>query len=475
MTSPFTISRFGGLNTIADPQEVGAEAAVSLLNVDTDLRGGIRARDGYSNHTSGAAANPYRSLFFSPSGHLIGVRAGSGEDVMEAIASDGSVADSEASGAPGGFPALTSFANVGTPTDTFTYIAAAGFPAVKTWNGTAFANASFSGAGVTPAGASKLASWKERLVHELVGQVNFSDAGDSTSFGANNFVFPDPGDGETSTGFLTWGDLLFLFRQTKMYVFYGVATDGDGQPIFNYRREVYGDLGSLMGRVVAPDGIYTLTTKGLYRTTGGPMVLVSEQPRGMFSSLLAKTIPSGYSLLPSGALQNRVYFSACAAGGSTLNRTLVFDTVTNDWLLWDIAAQSLSTSRYTGAGSFLVFGVTSGHIAKLDPTVTADAGSAIAWNYTSGLYDLGEPARVKVTLESTLWGTGTVTLQVANDHGSVDTGSAITLGTSPAVAQGWQQIDREGTLWQHRLSGASAGAVHRLSHLVSSVKPVGVG
>lgn len=475
-TSPFIINRFGGLNVIVDPQEVGPEAAVSLLNVDTDSRGTLRTRDGYSNHTSSAAAHPYRSLSYAPSGHLLGVRSNGGGSAarMEAIDSAGAITDTEVGTNPlSSTPGKARFASIGSISNTFTHIVSPDFNV--TWNGTSFAAASYSGGGSTPTGTSRIAAWKERLASVTGSQVNFSNAGDSLVFGANDFVVPDPGDGETTSAFVTWGDLLFLVRQTKMFVFYGVATDGDGEPIFNYRREVFGDLGSFQACVGAQDGLYVLTTKGLYKTAGGPMVLVSEQPRGLFSSLLNRSIPSDYSELPAAAFQQRLYFACPASGSSALDRTLVFDQVTNDWLLWDVAALSLAIGRYFTGGSLIAFGLASGHMAKLDPAVATDAGSAIAWNYFSGIYDLSKENRVAVTLESAMWGTGTVTLQVANDHGSVDTGSALTLGTSPAVAQTWQQVDREGTFWQHKLSGTAAATVNRFAHYVSFVKPTGVG
>jgi hypothetical protein len=107
--------------------------------------------------------------------------------------------------------------------------------------------------------------------------------------------------------------------------------------------------------------------------------------------------------------------------------------------------------------------------------VATDQGSAFSWSWTSAPYDLGYPGQVKITRESRLWGVGTVTMKVANDYGSFDTGSALTLGTNPTVADAWQQIDREGTLWQHKLSGTGAASVSRLEHMISFVKPAGVG
>lgn len=476
-TSPFVVNHFAGLNVLVDPEEVGPEAAVSLLNVDTDLRGVLRTRDGYSNFTSGAGANAYKSLYFHPGGQLLGVRAGATE-TTEAFNSSGGVASSSAAFA-GGNGGKVRFASIGTPAASTTYIASSA-GSVLTWDGSAFATPVFTGGSLySPTSANALlAAWKERLVSaSLTGNsvVAFSDPGAPTVFSTNNFVQPDPGDGETTVALCGFADLLFLFRQTKMFVFDGIDTDGDGEPVFVYHRQVFGNIGSFLGYAVAQEGVYVLTTKGLYRTQGGPLTLLSEQPRGIFGSLLSRTIPTDYDLLPATALQNRLYFGAPALGSSSLDRTLVFDLTTGDWLIWDIAAQSMTTSRYTAAGSLVTFGVPSKHIAQLDASATADAGTAIAWNYTSGIYDLSADNRVSVTLESALWGTGTVTMQIANDHGAVDTGSALTLGTSPATAQAWQQIDREGVFWQHKLSGAASGRVNRVIHYVSFVKPAGVG
>jgi hypothetical protein len=94
-----------------------------------------------------------------------------------------------------------------------------------------------------------------------------------------------------------------------------------------------------------------------------------------------------------------------------------------------------------------------------------DDGTAIDWSYTSSASDFGYPGRVKITRESNLTGSGSVALQVANDYGSFDTGSTVTLGTAPAVTTGWQQIDREGTLWQFKLSGSGPARVDRLINI----------
>jgi hypothetical protein len=120
-------------------------------------------------------------------------------------------------------------------------------------------------------------------------------------------------------------------------------------------------------------------------------------------------------------------------------------------------------------------------VSKVSSASTADNGSAIAWSWKSGsTVPIGDPARVAITLESKLVGTGTVTLKVAtydaasSSSGALDTGSSGDVGDGPAVAEGWQQIDREGSWFQHELSGSGQASVSRLVHYVSSLKPAGV-
>jgi hypothetical protein len=44
-----------------------------------------------------------------------------------------------------------------------------------------------------------------------------------------------PNDGEVITEWRVGAATLFVFKQTKFFVFYGNSTDGSGNPVFNYR------------------------------------------------------------------------------------------------------------------------------------------------------------------------------------------------------------------------------------------------
>lgn len=491
--TPVVIDGFRGLDVVGDPLNIQPEFAQSLLNADIDVRGAVRARDGYSNFTTSAAAFKYQSLYFaprSPFGHLIGARANATPtETLDAIDSTGAVVATRAStGAGATFQGTVYFATVGNATTTYTYIAESSFIAAQTWDGTTFADAVFTGTGTGPASNSRLAAWQQRLAYESAsGAIVFSNNGDSTIFTLNDSASPEPGSGETTTAFVTWGDLLLYIRRTRMYVFTGVSIKGDGTAQFNFRTVVFGALGDFLSCVVAPDAVYYLTSKGLYKTTGGPMVLVSEQPRGIFGIsgaplFWAGGFPAGgYNTLPGAVLQNRLYFAASSAGTS-MDRMLVYDLSTGDWLLHDIAAQCLAVSRYAVVANVLVFGVPSTRIAKLDPTVSTDAGTAITWNWTSGYSDIGgyfRQARIKsgerkAIREVDIVGTGTVTHQMLTVNGRpgdvTDPGGAVTLGTPPNPARGKRRRNVRGTWIAHKLSGTAPAVVSQLTYWLTGTE-----
>lgn len=476
--TPLTIERFGGLNLLADEFEVGTAGAVSTLNMDLDVRGALRVRDGYTNHTTGAGGTAYRAMYFAEPSTLLAIRGSLATNcTIDALDSSGAVAATVTDHI--GVPSLASFASIGTPLATTTYIACSGFTNVKTWSGSAFANAAFTGAGTVPTNGDLLAAWQERLVaaaSAVNAKVRFSNAGDATVFGADD-VYPDPGDGEVNRALVAFGPYLILFRDTKLFSFRSISTDNDGGAFFNYDRYVHGQIGTFIGYAVATDAIYVLTDTGLYRTIGGPLELVSEMPRAIFNGTLA-LIPissTDYFYAPGAAFNRRLFFALPATGSSTLDRTLVYDQLANEWLTWDVAAQSFAVTTYSGSTPKLMFGVPSKHIAKLDTTATTDAGVAIAWSHKSGKYPLSDPGRVAVTQESSLVGTGTVTLRLDSDLYSNQAASAI-LGTAPTPAEGFPSpVDQEGRWLQYTLSGTGPASVSELKHFISFVKPAGIG
>lgn len=484
---PFSADQFGGLDLRSDPEEVGLSMAVDILNVSLSRNGRITTRDGYSSLYAGPAGvtnifplstETVLASFDANSIKAVALFSGTATATASIASSVSSIATA---GGSGGF-----------------YYTDGSSAQVKKYLAGAFS----SPAGLANIKGLFLATFplEDRLVVAdavNTGRVIFSEPGTPEVFNYDTVPTPDvgdyvdlePGDGEQITGLAVYGTQLFVFKKTKFFVFYGNSIDADGNTRFNYRMVNTGvgcwQTSSNENRVltaVHTSGVYFVAQDGIYRTIGGEPVRVSDPISPLFKganipippSFLLDTTPAiiwGFL----GVAADRLY--ACNTGGSG---TYVLDLTTGGWSAYDWGASAvfegarlasgLDTNGYRGAA---VIGI-AGALHLSNQSKTTDNGSAISWRWLSGAYNLSDPGRAAITLESRVWGTGTATLKVANDHGSVDAGSALTLGTSPATADAWQQIDREGVWWQHQFSGSGQATINKLVHYMSFVKPAGV-
>lgn len=487
-TTPYTIDRFDGLRLLADPTEVGPNAAVDMLNVDLDRDGRVRCRDGYAKFTSSALAGDVMSMAaLYGSFYTLLVWAGG---TCYAIGPAGSSLGSIVLGSA--VPAMwvpRYPISLGT-TDTAGHVVTYNDP-IATWANVDVAalgavSDTWSAIGYTPT--------SDRLV--LTGgqtnpdRVTFSDPGGNT-FTATSWVEFSKWDADATVATANYRDRMIVFKGRKFAVFTPESTARDGTPVFNYYMVDTGiGLVSRFGVAKAREGVYFVGRDGIYITAGDAPVKIS----GALDPLFRGTVTAPYagsaisqqylSLSWLAMYRERLYFSVATGASTVNNRVFVYDPQTQQWSVWDIPMASM-TSFMIGTPGYddeLVFGYATGtnDIGRHFRTQTTDAGSGIAWNYTSGLYaPSGDRGRVAISLESQLIGSGTVTMQVAttggggSSNGAFDTGSAVTLGTAPAIAEGWQQIDREGALWQHKLSGTGAATVSGLSHYLSFVKSSG--
>jgi hypothetical protein len=127
----------------------------------------------------------------------------------------------------------------------------------------------------------------------------FSDAGAPETYSANNYVHLIPGDGEEIIGVCTFGNQLFVFKESKIFVFYGTATDSTGNPVFNYRTVVVGLYWRLHDYITgnwlrpSPDGVYFArqVTASTRRMAGHPVKVTSAVESRCFQAA------TGYSQL----------------------------------------------------------------------------------------------------------------------------------------------------------------------------------
>lgn len=474
-----TFERFGGLNLVQDPQEAGAEQAISLLNVTLDRNGRLRCRDGYTvSYDLGAGT--FTSALFPVSDDIVlasfaanSVRAidlGTGTSLAN-VALTGAVSSFAAAGTAGGI-----YFTDGTNTQ------------IRRYQGGAFS----SPAGLAAYEGNYLAvqPLDDRLViadANSTSKLWFSDVNAPETINASNYLQLTPGDGEPIVGRAVYGTELFVFKKTKFFVFPGNSTDATGGAIFNYRMVDTG-IGVAPAAtgysVVATHetGVYFLGTDGLYRTVGGPPEKVSGpiDPvfAGMnlpipapFSNLVATPITSWYNL---SVARDQLYALGATAGGSFAQ--FVYDIYGRTWTVYALPATCAldgsllgDTTNFRGS---VLFGVQNAsdfdaEIWKSNSSMSTDNGTAISWHHQSGLYDLGSQSS-KRTRETVLWGSGTPTVSIFTDHGTTDSNAgSVTLGTAPAVARGWHSKAYEGVLFSHKISGSGPATIHRIGHQVA--------
>lgn len=519
---PFVVDRFGGWDLLNDPEEVGPSTAVDLLNVDLDRRGRLRSRDGYANFTASAALSPYSGIFsyVSPGGRfLLAVKDG---DSLNAIDDNGTITSALSTADFDSAANLVTCAFFGKPATasadevTLAYIGN-GLNSIRRWDGSAWTTPTATVAGVgslaMPKGCPYFYPRSNRLVttcfasgsHVLgpnglqssPSHVWFSDAGTLTnplageSYTVTNFVELTPGDGQRIRGCAAFQNDFYVFKEKRFFVFYNEGVDGNGNAVFNYKvvegvgmSGYTSSINASEAVTTAPDGIYFLNGDGIWKTAGGPAVRVSTAIDPFFNGTGSTFINRTRLRKCVLTWHNNRLWAAVPTGSATVNdRLLVFDPELGTWMMHDLPAAGLTPHTTSSLLSpELFFSRSSGakHIGRHGPLYTLDDASAISWSYTSGQYDMAQPGRVKITRESKLVGTGTATLKVAtfdaasSSSGVLDTGSALTMGAAPVPAEAWQQVDREGTLFQHQVSGTVAASVNRLIHYVSFVKPPGV-
>lgn len=298
----------------------------------------------------------------------------------------------------------------------------------------------------------------------------FSQPGDAEKWDETDFV--DLGyDGQKIGAAVSWGNQVFVFKKTKMFVFYGNSVDSTGGTVFNYRTidnafpgndtQIY--QGNI---VVAPDGLYIWTRSGVFFTSGGTPRLVSQAIQPMFTTTI-----SGYSTdtgdrvlgIGNGTgcgfyFKGTLYWTG--VGTSTYETYTLYE---GKWSKWNGIVVALTSNSDT------LYGVTidTGGFAQFSDATTTDNGTAIASYYTSPYLTYGEPKAEKHVRATELHGTGTVTLAWGKDlqtHGTAET-----VAMSGGV--GHARTGARGRVLSFKIAASAAGwTVNRVVPLLQSVR-----
>jgi hypothetical protein len=452
----------GGLNLRDKADVVENNEAIDLLNVTFTERGAIRQRDGYSDLTASSLTNRVDSLgtFAKTSGtrHVI---AGCGTR-LEAINTSGSVVASR-TGLTGG---PYTFARFAAPGSELVYCAN-GSDTFQRWDGSAWtsgaatATVNGTGASAMPKGASVCVTPNtNRLVSTAYGtgatsgpggttsnpsRIHFSNIGapetwetDGNSGRGANFVDLTPGDGEQVMACVAWRELVFVFKESKFFVFYGESTQSNGTPLFNYRAVNAGiGLAAKQAVCVSRDGVYFMSRQGVYLTTGSESILISDKVKPIWDQnpeVYFQSSPLNLAQISLCCLawHNEQIFLAYPSGVTTANdRVLVYDTQHKWWSLWDIPASALVSFQRADQPE-LHFGYSSGNnrIGRLNSSATNDlSGTTITSRWQSGWGDYGSPL-LKTIRENRIWGTGTFFVYYYVNYGTSISSQSLTLGST---------------------------------------------
>jgi hypothetical protein len=443
-----TIEQFPGLDLRQDPGD--SRGAIDALNVTIEP-GRVRTRYGTSNLITGLNSPTY--LASSAGGTHIIVNQSTGP-LLAAYTRAGALV---ASVVPTAGSTNFSGVSIGTASASLFFLVANSNP-IRQWNGTAWSAP--AGMPANPLHLSLSPTDNRLVVCSSGSKVWFSDPGAPTTFGANNFVTLVPGDGEEIQGAEVFNNQLFVFKRTKFFVFYGNTIDATGNPVFNYRAVHSGTGLALQDRVVAGfDGLYFQGADGIYKTTGGNPVCISRPidpvfVGGAYAYSTATASSEGHTGSQMAFCDSRLYVAANSG------EMLVYDTRNDTWTIWKLGQGGVTFDVATlpgtsGSANTVLFADTIS-ITSLSSSATADPSAAIVSRYRLPFETYGTP-REKRIRETIVEGIGTPTVQWSKDWGSLVTGSAVTLGTSPNIGIGRQRLAIRGRAFSLQL-GASSGA-----------------
>lgn len=391
MLTPQTFRAFGGLRLDVPVDEVGANEATYLRDVDWDGSiGRLRSRYGFQKLKSSEATGEYKALFPHSSLRLLATKRISSES-LKLVAID-KTGTEQAEKTLTATAAKATFAHLGTPSASYTYMRTnTSSQKVVRFDGSAFTEPTATVNGEVLKEMPKAAlmvAWPaggNRLVVANTGSeggpnkaassnshVWFSDAGDAESWHTvapeANYVQLSPGDGEEITALCVYGGQLFAFKETKFFVFYGVGSDEEGAPEFAFREVSLGE-GTRLSRTSAelldetsdqiacstPNGVYFAASDGIWVTTGGAPVKVSGPLYPLEETVSFEGPMAEFLDGPNESF--RWPASGIAAVGKRIfvkryEYTFVYDILLNAWSCWRVPNVSLAIwTGLTGGGS----------------------------------------------------------------------------------------------------------------------------
>jgi hypothetical protein len=420
---------FGGLRLDQSLDEVGANASIYEHDIERDGSvGRFRSRDGFQKLNASAGTGEYKGLWPHSALRLLAIRRISATEV-KCVALDKEGAVKTESAALATTEAPSTFASIGTPGGTFTYLRTnVSTQKVVRFNGTAFSEPTCNIENVTETGETEkkeakefprgrhMVGWPDAgnvLVVANTAETGGPNAAKSSAshvwfsrampaaeatpvaFEESAFLALGAGDGEEITGLCVFASQLYVFKETRFWVVSPPSTNERGQPVFSFREVSLGQ-GSHIKQVLteklketsdricwaSQDGVFFTTTDGVYQTSGGQPSKISQQLKP-----LEETVPFEGPMAEflNGSTES---FRWPATGITVLGRKLfvkryefifVFDLNVGEWTCWKMPSVSMAIwTGLTGGGAEAV--------EKTPGTAEDDSGTgSFAWSNVNNI------------------------------------------------------------------------------------------
>lgn len=460
MYESYAIGPFnGGLNLRDFPDQLDQSQAYDLKNVTFTDRGGVKSRPGFENFKTGLTNRPDNIEGFSIGADwYFAVSAPGANNRLEVYNAAGTAVGTTLSSGITASPNYFARFRGGTSAGAKPIIYAAnGTDELREWDGSAV-TPSWSTPTWTRTNSAPLPKgmfvavtpWDSRLVNarypDTAGGQNpstvaFSGTADPRSWDGFEYVDLTPGDGERIMGMVQYGNYIIVFKESKFFTFYGTtynASNDLGVPEFEFRTVDVGiGLNAPQALCVAPDGVYFLSSNGIYKTDGGPPVLVSALIEPLFTGDLPGFYGGAainFSAIDKARLmfhQQQVYVAVPTGSSSENNTMLVFDPRYGWWSVWDLAASAMYSFPFTKANPRILFSKASGgkDLGKVDAGLSADAGTGFQSWIKFGFSDLGVPI-AKTLRETQVWGVGKIRFATARDLGGSSNAEVLDWGVA---------------------------------------------
>lgn len=459
----------GGINLRDQPDELAPGQAYDLLNVTFTERGGVKSRPGYETFNTSSLTYVPDNMEAYTNGSAwqmaVSMTDGTNRRIEVRDAAGGIVAGSTPltagiSASPNYFTQFGGGTASGSSRATPTLYASNGTDQLRVWTGSGSWSTPtwvITNSAPNPTGMfCAITPWDSRLVNaryapavnpnqggQNLNTVRFSSPTNPLAWDGYEYVDLTPGDGEEIMGMASYGSYVIVFKRTKFFVFYGTAQGGNslGVPDFQFRTIDAGvGLAARQSLCVAPDGVYFLSEKGVYRTDGGPPQLVSGVLDPFFTGQLP--VLYGGSSINYGSISKarmtffgqQVYVALPSGSSSVNNLLMVFDPRFGWWTIWDVPCAALSPMQLSTIGGNLLFATSSGSsvLGKFVNSATTDAGAAIRSRIKYGFLDYGSSVD-KTIRESQVWGLGKFRYGIARNLEGSRNAETIDLGRGTDV------------------------------------------